>query len=664
MSCCRSCGCGGKKKKGLSKGAVLFVKLAVFAAFSLFFYTSGEEDLKAVVFWVAYVVLAKDVFVQASEEVGKSRVFGEGVLMSVATLGAAFLGEFVEALAVLAFYAVGEFLEKRALDASNSLLTNLASLKNEKVTLLRGGVAVEVKTSEAAVGEVMLIKPFEKISLDCVILPRSNSVLTKQDEEFLLDAAALTGESQPRSAKAGDELFSGFINGEVGFEARVLRTNENSALTRVIALVAEATKQKAKAQKFIAKFSAIYTPIVILAALLIAVLPFFFTGEFYTLRAYTLRALTLLVIACPCAFVLGVRLVYFSGVAACAKQGVIVKKSLFLDALNDARVAFFDKTLTLSKGEFSPVLVAFDKDFLAAFKSQSEATQTFLDALNTAEFHSHHPLAKMSLKFCQNKARSLSVAQSFAKNSGVGVKLACEEEVLRGEILAGSREFLAQNGVIVSKNLAFFDPNFKPVLSNSNLDEFNLFLSINGKFAAALKCEDTPKEEAKEALRELEKLGLKSVILSGDSAKRVQEFAAQVGVSEFYAPLLPSQKAEKIAALKGSQSAVFVGDGVNDAPALASADVGVAVGDLDIATQAADLILVENNLLNFVKAVKISRFARKILWQNILFSFAAKVVVLTLGAFGGVSMAVAIFADTGVTALVALNAIRILKKKF
>ncbi len=659
MSCCSSCGCGGKKKKGLSKGAVLFVKLAVFAAFSLFFYTSGEEDLKAVVFWVAYVVLAKDVFVQASEEVGKSRVFGEGVLMSVATLGAAFLGEFVEALAVLAFYAVGEFLEKRALDASNSLLTNLASLKNEKVTLLRGGVAVEVKTGEAAVGEVMLIKPFEKISLDCVILPRSNSVLTKQDEEFLLDTAALTGESQPRHAKAGDELLSGFINGEVGFEARVLRTNENSALTRVIALVAEATKQKAKAQKFIAKFSAIYTPIVILAALLIAVLPFFFTGEFYTLRA-----LTLLVIACPCAFVLGVRLVYFSGVAACAKQGVIVKKSLFLDALNDARVAFFDKTLTLSKGEFSPVLVAFDKDFLAVFKSQNEATQTFLDALNTAEFHSHHPLAKMSLKFCQNKARSLSVAQSFAKNSGVGVKLACEEEVLRGEILAGSREFLAQNGVVVSKNLAFFDPNFKPVLSNSNLDEFNLFLSINGKFVAALKCEDTPKKEAKEALRELEKLGLKSVILSGDSAKRVQEFAAQVGVSEFYAPLLPSQKAEKIAALKGSQSAIFVGDGVNDAPALASADVGVAVGDLDIATQAADVILVENNLLNFVKAVKISRFARQILWQNILFSFAAKVVVLTLGAFGGVSMAVAIFADTGVTALVALNAIRILKKKF
>lgn len=659
MSCCSNCGCGGKKKKGLSKGAVLFVKLAVFAAFSLFFYTSGEDDLKAVVFWVAYVVLAKDVFVQASEEVGKSRVFGEGVLMSVATLGAAFLGEFVEALAVLAFYAVGEFLEKRALDASNSLLTNLASLKNEKVTLLRGGVAVEVKTSEAAVGEVMLIKPFEKISLDCVILPRSNSVLTKQDEEFLLDTAALTGESQPRSAKAGDELLSGFINGEVGFEARVLRTNENSALTRVIALVAEATKQKAKAQKFIAKFSAIYTPIVILAALLIAVLPFFFTGEFYTLRA-----LTLLVIACPCAFVLGVRLVYFSGVAACAKQGVIVKKSLFLDALNDARVAFFDKTLTLSKGEFSPVLVAFDKDFLAVFKSQSEATQTFLDALNTAEFHSHHPLAKMSLKFCQNKARSLSVAQSFAKNSGVGVKLACEEEVLRGEILAGSGEFLVQNGVVVSKNLAFFDPNFKPALSNSNLDEFNLFLSINGKFAAALKCEDTPKEEAKEALRELEKLGLKSVILSGDSAKRVQEFAAQVGVSEFYAPLLPSQKAEKIAALKGSQSAIFVGDGVNDAPALASADVGVTVGDLDIATQAADVILVENNLLNFVKAVKISRFARKILWQNILFSFAAKAVVLTLGVFSGVSMAVAIFADTGVTALVALNAIRILKKKF
>lgn len=659
MSCCCGCGCGEKKKKGLSKGAILFLKLAVFAAFSLFFYISEAEDLKAVVFWVAYVVLAKDVFIQAGEEVGKSRVFGEGVLMSVATLGAAFLGEFVESLAVLAFYAVGEFLEKRALDASNSLLTNLASLKNEKVTLLRGGVAVEVKTSEAAVGEVMLVKPFEKISLDCVILPRSNSVLTTQSEEFLLDTTALTGESLPRHAKVGDELLSGFINGEVGFEARVLRTNENSALTRVIALVAEATKQKAKAQKFIAKFSAIYTPIVILTALLIAVLPFFFTGEFYAFRA-----LTLLVIACPCAFVLGVRLVYFSGVAACAKQGVIVKKSLFLDALNDARVAFFDKTLTLSKGEFSPVLMAFDKGFLAAFKSQSEATQAFLDALNTAEFHSHHPLAKMSLKFCQNKARRLSVTQSFAKNSGVGVTLACEEEVLRGEILVGNREFLAQNGVVVSENLAFFDSNFKPVASNSNLDEFNLFLSINGKFAAALKCEDTPKEEAKEALRELEKLGFKSVILSGDSTKRVEEFAHQVGVGEFYAPLLPSQKAEKIAALKGGQSAVFVGDGVNDAPALASADVGVAVGDLDIATEAADVILVENNLLNFVKAVKISRFARKILWQNILFSFAAKAVVLTLGAFGDVSMAVAIFADTGVTMLVALNAIAILKKKF
>lgn len=586
---------------------------------------AGNPRVAMILLIASYLVSGYDVLFKALSNILRGRVFDENFLMSIASLGAMAIGQFSEGAAVMLFYQTGEFFQRAAVDTSRRSISEAMNLKSEFARLVsaENTLVEKVAPEEVRVGSRIRILNGEKFPLDGILLGGSTSVDTK----------SLTGESVPRHIEAGSVVLSGSLNLGSVVDIEVTKPYSESTVSKIMALVEDASSHKAPTEQFITAFARYYTPIVVALAAMIAVIPTLVVGDFST---WLYRALVFLVISCPCALVISVPLAYFAGIGKSARHGLLVKGGNYLEALSRLDTLVFDKTGTLTKGEFSVVGVTMSEG-----TSFSEEEAARLMAI--LEKSSNHPIAQALASF--GKAEKTVHAQSVTELSGRGIVGTVEGKSL----VAGNALLLQERGIDFS-------------LSGGS--ESSVLLSVDGEFVAQFVVEDTPKDEAKEALRQLKALGIKrTVMLSGDSLIVAERIARQVALDEYQGELLPSQKVDAFAALeKQSGHTGFVGDGINDAPTLARAKVGIAMGSggSDAAIEAADIVIMTDDLLALPMALRIARRTRRIVVQNISFALGVKLVTLALGALGLASMWWAVFADVGVAFLAILNSLRIL----
>lgn len=607
----------------MSKNSLFAAKIAFgVLVLGLLLFDALPQSVNLSLFAVAYILLGYKVFLGALSDFKSGKFMRESFLMSVATLCAVGLGEYAEALAVLLFYAVGQYFEDFAINRSKSTISSLLALRPTSANLVKSSGAVEkVEANSVKIGDELLINPHERVPLDAVIIKGNAYVDTK----------ALTGESVPKFVRENDELLSGFINGENALKVRVIRAYEDSSISKILRLISESTERKARLERSISKFASIYTPVVVVVAVLLTLLPCLMYG-FSEFSAWFERSLTLLVVSCPCAFMIGVPLTYFSAIGRASKFGVIVKGGVFMDILAKTNIVVFDKTGTLTKGEFSVIstLNLIEKHEL-------------LSLVAHCEFYSSHPIALCLVR--EFKKMGGKIQPNLIKNAqefkGQGTKALINGRL----VLVGKAEFLLKNGV-----------KFTPQ------SDFNAFVAVDGTFVGAFLCDDEIKEGAKESLANLAKMGIETALISGDSKERVKEFAAGLHFDELFAQCLPDEKLAKLEHIASGKVAVFVGDGINDAPCLVRADVGVAMGALgsDAAVANADIIITDDKLNKLEALLRLAYKMRAVLWQNVILALSVKFAALVLGALGWASMWMAIFADTGVTALVVFNALRLL----
>ena len=575
---------------------------------------------------LSYITLGYDVIFKALKNIIKGRVFDENLLMSISTVGAFVIGEYPEAVAVMLFYQIGEFFQKLAVDRSRRSITELMELYDENVTVIRGDSRISVSLEDVKVGEEILVKPGEKIAFDGILLKGNG----------MLDTKALTGESVPRSVVEGDKVYSGCINLSDALIIRVDKPHSESTAAKIIEMVENSAAKKASTENFITSFARYYTPLVVIAAVLLAVIPAVFTGEW---TEWIHRGFVFLVMSCPCALVISIPLSYFGGIGAASRHGVLVKGSNYLEALTKLSVVAFDKTGTLTKGEFSVVEIktfnGFDK-------------QTLMSYTVTAETMSDHPLAKsiVSNGLCYVAFNNVT---SFKEISGKGVCAVVNKK----NVLAG--------------NISLLD-EYKIEHSVEDNGETAVYVAIDGVFAGYIVLSDTIKKNAKDCIAFLKSQGVKkTVMLTGDRENLAKRISNEIGTDDFYAELLPNNKVELLESLQAEKpdgtKVAFVGDGINDAPVLARADVGIAMGGLgsDAAIEAADIVLMTDNLKGICDAVKIAKATKRIVIQNIIVALGVKAVFLLMGAFGLAGMWEAVFADVGVAVIAIINAMRCLK---
>jgi len=543
----------------------------------------------------------------------------ENFLMTIASVGAFLLGDYTEGIAVMLLFTIGELFEHFAVDRSRRSIASLLDIRPESAAVLRGEEFISVAPQEVAVGETILIRPGERIPLDCVLL----------EGETTLDTSALTGESLPREATAGDTLLSGCINLTGVVKARTTQGFETSTVARILEMVEQSSENKAQTESFISKFARWYTPLVVGAAVLLALLPPLFRS--LTFAESISRALTFLVISCPCALVISVPLSYFSGIGAASRVGVLIKGSNHLETLAATKTLVFDKTGTLTHGRFA----------VASVLPVSTTAEELLRLAAAAEQHSSHPIA-LSLR---KAADAVPAVQDVREISGKGVLAVCEGKSL----VVGNAALLAAQGI----------PAENPA------DGTCVHVAADGQYLGCITLEDTLKPDTAEALSHLRRLGVeKTVLLTGDRADTAQKIAAELSIDDVRSDLLPAQKVEQLEGIIEENNTngyvAFVGDGINDAPVLARADLGIAMGALgsDAAIEAADVVLMNDSLSSLEKGLRLARRTRGIVVQNIVFSLAVKGIVLLLGAFGYASMWLAVFADVGVAMIAILNAMR------
>ncbi len=608
------------------------------------FFENASNPTQWLLFLPFYLLLSKKVFQKTWRDWKEKRFLREHFLMATATLGAAFLGEWCESLAVLLFYTVGEFLEEKATDRSQKSVSALLSLQSHSARVWKEGVEKEVPAQSVEIGSVLIIYPFEKIPLDAVVLEGESDV----------DASSLTGEAAPVFVKAGDVLLAGSINGEKTLTAKVLRPFEESSVAKILKWVRDSREKKAQMEKWMARFAKIYTPTVVGMAIFIALLPLFWGGDW---EKSFFRALVLLVISCPCAFMIGVPLVYFCAIGKASKEGILIKGGVFVDVLAKAKKIILDKTGTLTTGHF-----ALQKAALFENAPENQGEKLIWSALEKAAWAENglnHPIAKSLVRFY--KARCGENLPLFKKNElrGKGVFLADEN------ILVGSKSFLKERGVEMNENDAQIFQYKKGAwhkMEKELAENFNVFLAQNNKILAAFLCADALKESAPSFFQFLKEKGIKSAILSGDDFKHVESSAKLLTVEEYYGNLLPEEKAQVFQNIKGKECAIFVGDGVNDAPVLALADAGVSWGRASAAAlENADVVLMNDSFFTLQNALVLAKKAQGILWFNVVLALGVKFAALFLGVWGSLTMWFAIFADTGVTFIVVLNALRIFK---
>ncbi len=579
-------------------------------------------------FAASYIITGRKVIYSAAKNIAKGRIFDENFLMTIATLGAFAIMEFLEAAAVMLFFKTGELFESMAVNKSRKSIKALVDIRPEYANLETPEGMVRIDPEAVNPGDVIIIKPGERVPLDGIVIEGSSS----------LDTSALTGESVPRDITNGDTILSGSINQSRLLTVEVTQSFSQSTVSRILDLVENAASKKAPAESFANKFASYYTPVVVSAALLIAVLPPILTGTM-AFSQWLERALIFLVVSCPCALVVSIPLSFFGGIGAASRKGILIKGSSYLDALNSINTVVFDKTGTLTKGVFKVTGIHASNGF-------SEEDVLAFAAL--AECHSSHPIAK-SIQQAYAKPIDKEQIQSYHEIHGQGI-----QAVISGKnILAGNARLMHIGKPI---NIGMHDVQGTVV-----------HVAVDGVYAVYILISDEVREDSAKTVAALKDLfGIRVAMLTGDSIKTAQKIAGSLGISTLHAELLPHQKVETLQefrALSGSSRVAFVGDGINDAPVLALSDIGIAMGGLgsDAAIEASDIVLMTDQPYKLVEAMKIARKTRSIVWQNIIFALGVKVLVMALGAGGIATMWEAVFADVGVTIIAVFNSLRVLR---
>ena len=612
-----------KRTIRLAVGAVVY---AIGMALTVFAKLPTLAELAFLI--VAYVILGWDVVWQAVKNITRGQVFDEHFLMSVSTIGAFAIGEYPEAVAVMLFYQVGEFFQSLAVKRSRKSISDLMDICPDSATVKRNGVLQVVSPESVAVGEIIVVKPGEKIPLDGIVV----------DGESMLDTKALTGESVPRSIRKGDEALSGCINQSGLLTLKVTKSFGESTVSKITDLVENASARKAPTENFITTFARYYTPVVVGMAAVLAIIPPLVLGGGWS--EWLRRGFVFLIVSCPCALVISIPLTFFGGIGAASKRGVLVKGSNYLEALNKVSVVVFDKTGTLTKGVFEVA------NIIPAAGYQKEQV---LEYAAQAESYSNHPIAK-SILATYGKPIDQKKFSGFEEISGHGISVMVQGK----KVLAGNSKLME------SEKIAY---------AACDAAGTKFYVAADGSYVGCILIADEVKPDSKCTIAELKKIGVeKTVMLTGDDERIGKSVADELGLDAYYAQLLPDQKVEKLEMLdkqkrQGSKLA-FVGDGINDAPVLARADVGIAMGGLgsDAAIEAADVVLMTDEPSKLVEAIDVAKATKRIVMQNIVIALGIKSVFLVLGALGMAGMWEAVFGDVGVTIIAVLNAMRILKK--
>jgi len=588
----------------------------------------GEGTAGTILFLAAYVLVGADVLWRAAVNLRRGHLFGEHFLMSTATLGALALGDYAEAAAVMLLYQLGEFLQDRAVQRARRSITALMDIRPDTARVLMDGHEEVVHPEAVAVGSMIRIYPGERVPLDGTVTAG----------ESTLDTAALTGESLPRTVHTGDTLLSGCVNITGALTVRVTAAYAQSAAARILDLVEEAADKKSRTEAFITRFARIYTPVVVCAALGIAVLPPLITGDVFAPWVY--RALTFLVISCPCALVISVPLTFFAGLGAASRAGLLVKGSSYLDALARTDTVVFDKTGTLTEGNLRVTRI---------LPAAGATEQEVLARAAAAEQHSSHPMARAVMRAFAECGGTPAAVHDIEEHAGRGITARSEERI----ICIGTRAYLSESGVT----------DLPPAAPAGAI-----WLAVNGAYAGMICVADTVRAGAADAVRALREHGVReTVILTGDARPAAQSVAAAVGIDTVYAELLPQDKAAHLERLltaeRADRTLAYIGDGINDAPVLARADIGIAMGGIgaDAAIEAADVVLMTDEPRRLVSLLALARRTVRIARENIALAVGIKAAVLLLGALGWVNLWAAIFADVGVTLLAVLNAMRAMR---
>ncbi len=579
----------------------------------------------------AYLPVALPAFKHAGSAMAKKDFFNEFTLMIVATLGAFFIGEYPEGVAVMLFYTVGELFQESAVLKARKNIKTLLDVRPDKASVLRNGITTTVPPEAVSIGETIQAKAGEKIPLDGVLLSPKGSFNT----------SALTGESVPRTLREGETVLAGMVNLNHVVEIKVEKKYADSSLARVLEMVQEATSRKAKTELFIRSFARVYTPIVFALALAITVIPSFVVPD-YVFADWLYRALVFLVISCPCALVVSIPLSYFGGIGAASRNGILFKGANYLDMIAKANTVVIDKTGTLTEGVFEV------QEVKSVYPEKEKMTE-YVDAL---ESKSNHPIAKAILEHFSNLVSSNYTVEDVKEIAGHGMK-----GLVNGHaVLAGNSKLMKMHDVEYDREV-------------DEIKETAVLVAIDNQYAGYLVIADQVKADSKSAIRRLKRLGVHTtVMLSGDKSSIVHEVAGKLGIDQAYGDLLPDDKVKHIEELKKDPSNVvaFAGDGINDAPALALSDVGIAMGGMgsDAAVEVADVVIQTDQPSKIATAIQIARSTRVIVIQNIVFALGVKFLIMLLGAFGIATMWEAVFADVGVSLIAILNAVRILRKKF
>ena len=645
-----SCGCGGhhhdhdhketkpkkvekpKEKKEINKDLIKIIIGVIVYAFGIYEMAVGNTGtFGVVVFLAAYILIGGDVLLKAAKNLFRGQVMDENFLMSIATIGAIAIGEHSEAVGVMLFYKIGEYLQQKAVGQSRKSISALMEIKAEFANLVQGGKIIQVDPEEVEVGDVIVVKPGEKVPLDGIVT----------EGEAMLDTSAITGESVLRSVKPGEEVVSGTINTNALIYVRVTKEYGESTVAKILDMVENAGSRKSQTENFISKFCRYYTPIVVGLALAVAFIPpLVIEGAVF--RDWLYRGLIFLVVSCPCALVLSIPLSFFGGIGSASKNGILIKGSNYLEALRKVDTVVLDKTGTITKGVFKVTEinpVGMSEDELLRFAAIAEA-------------NSNHPIAKSIMESYNEKFEEevkLSEIDKYEEIAAHGIKVLYHGKT----ILAGSSKLLDSENVKYEK-----------------VDEVGttVYVAVDGKYAGCIVISDQIKEDSKRAIAEMRKVGIINVVmLTGDNEAAAAKIAKEVGVDKYYSGLLPNQKVEmleEIASKNSTGNTAFIGDGINDAPVLARADVGIAMGGVgsDAAIEASDVVFMTDELSKLPIAKRISEKTNKIVWQNIVFAMGVKVIVMLMSTGGVANMWEAIFADVGVALIAVLNAMRTLKE--
>ena len=617
-----------RRIKRVGAGAAVYLAAVLSSRFAPYWeFGSWNISASLGVFLAAYVIIGGDVVKKAVKNIGQGQIFDENFLMTIATAGAFFVGEYAEAVAVMLFYQVGECFQSYAVNRSRKSIADLMDIRPDYANVIRDGTAVEVGPEEVEIGETILVKPGERIPLDGKVVKGTSS----------LDTMALTGESLPRDVAEGEDVISGCVNLSGVLEVQVSKGFGESTVAKILDLVENAGSKKSEAEHFITKFARYYTPVVVGLAALLALVPPLVTGGGWADWIY--RALSFLVISCPCALVISIPLSFFGGLGGASRAGILIKGSNYLEALADAEMIVMDKTGTLTKGVFGVRKIV---------PAEGSTEEEVLETAAYAESFSNHPLSK-SLVRAYGKEIDDSRIKDVEETAGHGI---CA-------VLDGQRVLAGNDKLMKSRNVEGKSPEEAGTI---------VHVAKEQKYLGYIVIADEIKEDAKTAVDGFKAAGMKNIVmLTGDRKKTADSIAGELGITEVYAELLPGDKVEQVEKLLASKSEkgklVFVGDGINDAPVLARADIGVAMGGLgsDAAIEAADVVIMTDEPSKIAKAMQISQKTLGIVKQNIVFAIGVKVLVLLLAALGAASMWAAVFADVGVAVIAILNAMRAMK---